>query len=29
VVLLRRYMIDFGVLERTPSGSSYVRPKAG
>ena len=27
VVLLRRYMIDFGVLERTPSGSSYFRPK--
>ena len=25
VVLLRRYMIDFGVLERTPSGSSYCR----
>ena len=29
VVLLRRYMIDFGVLERTPSGSSYFRPKGG
>jgi hypothetical protein len=29
VVLLRRYMIDFGVLERTPSGSSYFRPKDG
>lgn len=28
VVLLRRYMIDFGVLERTPSGSSYSRPVA-
>jgi hypothetical protein len=27
VVLLRRYLIDFGVLERTPSGSSYFRPK--
>ncbi len=26
VVLLRRYMIDFGLLERTPSGSSYSRP---
>ncbi|WP_264354094.1 DUF2087 domain-containing protein [Pseudarthrobacter sp. MM222] len=25
VVLLRRYMIDFGLLERTPSGSSYSR----
>lgn len=23
VVLLRRYMVDFGVLQRTPSGSSY------
>jgi hypothetical protein len=29
VVLLRRYMIDFGVLERTPSGSSYSRPAKG
>ena len=29
VVLLRRYMIDFGVLERTPSGSSYSRPMKG
>jgi hypothetical protein len=29
VVLLRRYMIDFGVLERTPSGSSYFRPEGG
>jgi hypothetical protein len=29
VVLLRRYMIDFGVLERTTSGSSYFRPKDG
>ncbi|CAH0253818.1 MULTISPECIES: DUF2087 domain-containing protein [unclassified Arthrobacter] len=25
VVMLRRYMIDFGLLERTPSGSSYSR----
>lgn len=25
VVLLRRYMIDFGLLQRTPSGSSYSR----
>ena len=23
VVLLRRYMIDFGLLQRTPTGSSY------
>ncbi|MFB0838429.1 MULTISPECIES: DUF2087 domain-containing protein [unclassified Arthrobacter] len=23
VVLLRRYMVDFGVLQRTPSGSAY------
>jgi hypothetical protein len=23
VVLLRRYLVDFGLLERTPSGSSY------
>lgn len=29
VVLLRRYLIDFGVLERTPSGSSYSRPAKG
>ena len=29
VVLLRRYMIDFGVLQRTPSGSSYFRPQDG
>ncbi|MGN7250181.1 DUF2087 domain-containing protein [Arthrobacter sp. SAFR-014] len=29
VVLLRRYMIDYGVLERTPSGSSYCRPREG
>ncbi|WP_028269036.1 DUF2087 domain-containing protein [Arthrobacter sp. UNC362MFTsu5.1] len=27
VVLLRRYMVDFGLLERTRSGSSYSRPK--
>jgi hypothetical protein len=27
VVMLRRYMIDFGLLERTPSGSSYARHK--
>ncbi|WP_258073851.1 DUF2087 domain-containing protein [Arthrobacter sp. Y81] len=27
VVMLRRYMIDFGLLERTPSGSSYSRPE--
>jgi hypothetical protein len=26
VVLLRRYLIDFGLLERTASGSSYSRP---
>lgn len=26
VVMLRRYIIDFGLLERTPSGSSYSRP---
>jgi hypothetical protein len=25
VVMLRRYMIDFGLLERTASGSSYSR----
>ena len=25
VVLLRRYMVDFGLLERTASGSSYSR----
>lgn len=29
VVLLRRYLVDFGVLERTPSGSSYFRPQEG
>lgn len=27
VVMLRRYLIDFGLLERTSSGSSYYRPK--
>ena len=27
VVLLRRYLIDFGLLERTASGSSYARPQ--
>lgn len=27
VVMLRRYMIDFGLLERTASGSSYSRPE--
>lgn len=26
VVLLRRYLVDFGLLERTASGSSYSRP---
>ena len=26
VVLLRRYLVDFGLLERTASGSSYRRP---
>ncbi|WP_090953385.1 DUF2087 domain-containing protein [Arthrobacter sp. ov118] len=25
VVMLRRYMVDFGLLERTPSGSTYSR----
>ena len=25
VVTLRRYLIDFGLLRRTPSGSSYSR----
>lgn len=25
VVLLRRYLVDFGLLRRTPSGSSYSR----
>lgn len=24
VVLLRRFLVDFGLLERTPSGSSYA-----
>lgn len=27
VVMLRRYLIDFGLLKRTPSGSSYSRPE--
>lgn len=27
VVLLRRYMVDFGVLQRTLSGSSYSLPE--
>jgi hypothetical protein len=27
VVLLRRYLIDFGLLVRTASGSSYSRPE--
>ena len=27
VVMLRRYMIDFGLLERTTSGSSYRLPE--
>lgn len=26
VVLLRRYLVDYGLLERTLSGSSYTRP---
>ncbi|WP_411375773.1 DUF2087 domain-containing protein [Arthrobacter sp. MPF02] len=26
VVLLRRYLVDFGLLERTRSGSAYARP---
>jgi hypothetical protein len=29
VVLLRRYLVDFGLLERTASGSSYRRPGSG
>ncbi|MFC9333017.1 DUF2087 domain-containing protein [Arthrobacter sp. NPDC057009] len=29
VVLLRRYLVDFGVLDRTPSGSSYSLPQEG
>jgi hypothetical protein len=29
VVLLRRYLVDFGLLERTDSGSSYSRPDSG
>jgi hypothetical protein len=27
VVLLRRFLVDFGLLERTASGSSYSRPE--
>ncbi|WP_254865489.1 DUF2087 domain-containing protein [Arthrobacter sp. P2b] len=27
VVLLRRYLVDFGLLSRTPSGSSYSLPE--
>jgi hypothetical protein len=27
VVMLRRYLVDFGLLERTRSGSSYSRPE--
>jgi hypothetical protein len=26
VVMLRRYLVDFGLLQRTASGSSYSRP---
>jgi hypothetical protein len=29
VVLLRRYLVDFGLLQRTASGSSYSRPDSG
>jgi hypothetical protein len=29
VVLLRRYLVDFGLLERTASGSSYSRVAPG
>jgi len=25
VVRLRRYLVDFGLVQRTPSGSSYTR----
>jgi hypothetical protein len=28
IVLLRRYLVDFGLLQRTASGSSYSRPAA-
>ncbi len=28
VVLLRRYLVDYGLLQRTASGSSYRRPAA-
>ena len=27
VVMLRRYLVDFGLVERTASGSSYSRPE--
>lgn len=27
VVLLRRYLVDFGMLQRTASGSAYFRPE--
>jgi hypothetical protein len=29
VVLLRRYLVDYGLLQRTTSGSSYGRPDSG
>lgn len=29
VVMLRRYLIDFGLLRRAPSGSSYSRQVEG
>jgi hypothetical protein len=29
VVLLRRYLVDHGLLQRTTSGSSYGRPDSG
>jgi hypothetical protein len=29
VVLLRRHLVDFGLLERTASGSEYRRPDSG
>jgi hypothetical protein len=28
VVLLRRYLVDYGLLQRTASWSSYSRPAA-
>jgi hypothetical protein len=28
-VLLRRYLVDAGLIRRTPSGSSYSRPRDG